>query len=241
MVDTLADTSFPLPCSSSFWEHNSRTPSNSIYTADTSALQKLQRAPLPSKPSHFTKGHETRGHCQQLFLPSFYLPPPHVPASLNRVKGLRLGASGGSSCTTPYHWWPWPSRVAGLLPTGAHGHAGATGWGSRAVGTEIRYWNQILITSMGPCASIMFTEKVQANKQQTRLINTFLMLLTPLIIALMKQQPTLCCEIWGHGHLSPCCTAKHCVPQGRIRPFGVRCNILTNSLSDGNVIIHEEY
>lgn len=228
MVDTLADTSFPLPCSSSFWEHNSRTPSNSIYTADTSALQKLQRAPLPSKPSHFTKGHETRGHCQQLFLPSFYLPPPHVPASLNRVKGLRLGASGGSSCTTPYHWWPIfcpPGPTATLVPLAE---------GSRD-------WNQILITSMGPCASIMFTEKVQANKQQTRLINTFLMLLTPFIIALMKQQPTLCCEIWGHGHLSPCCTAKHCVPQGRIRPFGVRCNILTNSLSDGNVIIHEEY
>lgn len=136
MVDTLADTSFPLLCSSSSFE-------NTI--AELPQTQFILQIHLPFKGS---KGHisplnplillklmkqgVTASSCSCL---RFYLPPPHVPASLDRVKGTRLGASGGSSHTTSLmalakqsgqsspHWCPRPCWCHWL----------------RAAGTEIRY------------------------------------------------------------------------------------------------------
>jgi len=61
---------------------------------------------------------------------------------------------------------------------------------------------QVPMASPGSHASTVFTEKVQGSKEQTRLMKTFIMLLTPFLTLVMKQRLTPCCG-WKKGIWTP--------------------------------------
>lgn len=83
------------------------------------------------------------------------------------------------------------------------------------------------------CASTTFAEKIQGSKNQTCLMNVFIVLLTPFLIHAVKQQPALC-HVWKQRtwttfsqlHSKALCTMKK-----RQALAGRKKKILTNSLS----------